>query len=406
MTTIIILVSISILLNIFLIYKVIFKKDNDGSIYLDVIRGHLDSQRNTFKDELSETRKQSLQENMAIRKEIRSLFSEFNTSNIKAINDISKNSSEQMDRLRGVVDKSLKNIQQSNEKKLDDMRKTVDDKLSETLEKRITSSFKQVSNQLELVYKSMGEVKQLANGVGDLKNVLSNVKSRGGWGEVQLEILIEDMLAKHQFEKNYRVGRGTVEFAIKMPGRQDEPIYLPIDSKFPMEDYSRLIDAQKTGSIEMMEISRKKLHARFKEEGKKISQKYIDPPNTTEFAIMFLPVEGLYAEAIQGGLLEDLQNNHKVVITGPSTLSALLSSLQMGFRTLEIEKKSIQVWNTLSSIKKGFSNFSTVLDRTRKTLQTAQNHLDDASTKTRTIETKLRNVEVLDDTKDIFELGE
>ena len=273
----------------------------------------------------------------------------------------------------------------------------MDEKLSETLEKRITSSFERISKDLENVYKSMGEVKQLADGFGDMKNVLTNVKARGGWGEVQLEILIEDMLARNQFEKNYRVGTGTVEFAVKMPGRKDNPVYLPIDSKFPMEDYSRLIEAQKAGNVALMDQSRKKLRTRFKEEGKKISQKYIDPPQTTEFAIMFLPVEGLYAEAIQGGLLEDLQNNHKVVITGPSTLSALLSSLQMGFRTLEIEKKSIEVWNTLSAIKKGFSDFSAVLEKAKNTLNTAQRHLDDASTKTRTIETKLRKVELLDD---------
>jgi len=397
---IIILISISILLSIFSIYHLAIKKDDKGSIYLDVIRGHLDSQKTSLNSEISSLRKEANEQDINIRKEIRTLFSEFNSSNIRAITEISKKSSEQNDPLRDTVDLSLKNMQQSNEKKLDDMRKTVDEKLSETLEKRITSSFERVSKDLENVYKSMGEVKQLADGFGEMKNVLTNVKARGGWGEVQLEILIEDMLTRNQFEKNYRVGTGTVVFAVKMPGRKDNPVYLPIDSKFPMEDYSRLIEAQKAGNVALMDQSRKKLRARFKEEGKKISQKYIDPPQTTEFAIMFLPVEGLYAEAIQGGLLEDLQNNHKVVITGPSTLSALLSSLQMGFRTLEIEKKSIEVWNTLSAIKKGFSNFSVVLEKAKNTLSTAQRHLDDASTKTRTIETKLRKVELLDDGDD------
>jgi DNA recombination protein RmuC len=401
MTVLIILASIILIINLYLVYRLIIKKDDSGNVYLDVIKAHLENQKKSNRDDFDRLAQQSSQQNVNVRKEIINLFSEFNSLNIKAINEISKSNSEQMDRLRVTVESSLKNIQQSNDTKLEDMRKTVDERLSETLEKRLTSSFDRVSKQLELVYKSMGEVKQLANGVGDLKNILSNVKARGVWGEVQLEILIEDMLTKNQFVKNYSVGSGTVEFAIKMPGRYEEPIYLPIDSKFPLEDYSRLITAQKNGDAAGMALCRKMLYARLKEEGKKINNKYINPPQTTEFAIMFLPVEGLYAEAIQGGLLETLQNNHKVVITGPATLSALLSSLQMGFKTLAIEERSVEVWNLLGAIKKGFSNFSDALDKTRKTLQTAQNHLDDASTKTKTIQTKLRKVEILEDKSDL-----
>jgi len=398
-TILIILLGVSIIINLIILLRLFISKKSNGPIYFEIIKDYLEAQRKLLRDEMSTTRKQSSEESAAVRKEMVSLFSEFNSSNVKAINEISKSNSERLDRLKLTVDESLRNIQESNDKKLDEMRKTVDEKLSETLEKRLTSSFERVSQQLEQVYKSMGEVKVLANGVGDLKNVLSNVKARGGWGEVQLEILIEDMLTKKQFKKNYSVGNGTVEFAIKMPGRQEEPVYLPIDSKFPMEDYSKLIAAQKAGSMEGMEQSRKKLYARFREEGKKISEKYISPPQTTEFAIMFLPVEGLYAEAIQAGLLEELQNKHRVVITGPATLSALLNSLQMGFKTLAIEKRSAEVWNLLGAIKKGFSNFTAALEKTKKSLSTAQGHLDDASTKTRTIETKLRKVEILDEPK-------
>jgi DNA recombination protein RmuC len=402
----IILLSISLLVNIVILIKLLLRKQSDGSVYFEIIKDFLGAQRKQLKDEMGYTRKQNTEENASMRKEMINLFSEFNIANIKSINEISKSNSERLDRLRITVDGSLKNIQQSNDKKLDEMRKTVDEKLSETLEKRLVSSFETVSKQLKQVYESMGEVKTLANGVGDLKNVLSNVKARGGWGEVQLEILLEDMLTKKQFIKNFKVGSGTVEFAIKMPGRQDDPVYLPIDSKFPMEDYSRLIAAQKAGSMEGMEQSRKKLYNRFRDEGKKIGEKYIDPPQTTEFAIMFLPVEGLYAEAIQAGLLEELQTKHRVVITGPATLSALLNSLQMGFKTLAIEKRSAEVWNLLGAIKKGFSNFTVALDKTRNTLKTAQGHLEDASTKTRTIESKLRKVEILEDSAEQIEIEE
>ncbi|MEX1307568.1 MAG: DNA recombination protein RmuC [Eubacteriales bacterium] len=384
--TVLVLLGVSLIINAITLVKLFTKQEGDGKVYFDLIR-----------DQLQSMRKEMGQQDAENRKEQGSLFQQFSDHNIKAINNISKNNQELMLSLNKTVGDSLKNIQQSNDKKLDDMRKTVDDKLSETLEKRLTQSFNQVSEQLMQVYKSMGEVKVLANGVGELNNVLKNVKTRGLWGEVQLELLIQDMLTEKQYEKNFQVGKGLVEFAIKMPGRQDTPLYLPIDSKFPMEDYSRLIDAQTSNDFAAMEASRKALHRRIEEEAKKIQDKYIVPPTTTEFAIMFLPIEGLYAEAIQAGLLEKLQSKYRVVVTGPATLSALLNALQMGFKTLAIEEHSVKIWNTLGEIKKGFANFANTLDKTRKSLDAAQNHLKTASGNANTIHAKLKRVDTLEE---------
>ena len=405
-TMIAFILVIVLLVTVIAILLIKRRPGGDGGVYFDIIKDFLESQRKMLGEEMAASRKQSREESAEIRKELVNLFNEFNSSNVKSISEIARSNNERMDRLRQTVDEALKHIQQSNDKKLDDMRKTVDEKLSETLDKRLNSSLEAVTKQLMQVTERMAEVKTLAKGVGDLNNMLSNVKARGGWGEVQLEILISDMLTDRQYVKNLKIGSGTVEFAIKMPGRQDEPVYLPVDSKFPMEDYSRLMAAQKAGSIEGMEQSRKSLYQRFREEGKKISDKYISPPQTTEFAIMFLPVEGLYAEAIQAGMLEELQTKYRVVITGPATLSALLNSLQMGFKTLAIEKQTAEVWNLLGAIKKGFSNFSVALEKTRNTLQTAQNHLEDTSKKSQTIEKRLRKVEVLDEPKQTSLLDE
>jgi len=389
-TLILILLGAIVLMNAIIMVRIFTKQQGEGKVYFDLIQNHLKALRTEMAEQDAENRKEQV-----------NLFSQFNNNNIKALSDISQISSARMDRLNQTVENSLKNIQQSNDKKLDDMRKTVDEKLSETLEKRLSQSFKQVSDQLTAVYKSMGEVKILANGVGELNNVLKNVKTRGLWGEVQLELLIQDMLTDKQYEKNFQIGTGTVEFAIKMPGRQEEPLYLPIDSKFPMDDYSRLISAQDSGDYAMMEVNRKALHRRIEEEAKKIHDKYIVPPKTTEFAIMFLPIEGLYAEAIQAGLLEKMQNKFRVVITGPATLSALLNALQMGFKTLAIEEHSVKIWNTLGEIKKGFGNFAATLDKTKKSLDAARNHLKTASGNANTIRAKLKRVDTLEEPEQI-----
>jgi len=297
------------------------------------------------------------------------------------------------------VTNHLKDIQASNESKLEQMRKTVDEKLHDTLEKRLGESFRLVSNQLDIVSKGLGEMKSLATGVGDLKKVLSNVKTRGTWGEVQLENIIEQILTGDQFSKNVATKKGSndkVEFAIKLPGRDlnDSNVWLPIDAKFPLEDYQRLVEAQEAGNSDMVVEAGKALESRIKLEGKKISDKYLDPPYTTDFAIMFLPVEGLYAEVLRRvGLTDKLQRENRIIIAGPTTISAILNSLQMGFRTLAIEKRSSEVWKTLSVVKTEFNKFGEILEKTQKKIQEASNTIESASKATRKIEKQLQAVE-------------
>ncbi|PJA95484.1 MAG: DNA recombination protein RmuC [Ignavibacteriales bacterium CG_4_9_14_3_um_filter_34_10] len=297
------------------------------------------------------------------------------------------------------VTNHLKDIQASNESKLEQMRKTVDEKLHDTLEKRLGESFRLVSNQLDIVSKGLGEMKSLATGVGDLKKVLSNVKTRGTWGEVQLENIIEQILTGDQFSKNVATKKGSndkVEFAIKLPGRDlnDSNVWLPIDAKFPLEDYQRLVEAQEAGNSDMVVEAGKALESHIKLEGKKISDKYLDPPYTTDFAIMFLPVEGLYAEVLRRvGLTDKLQRENRIIIAGPTTISAILNSLQMGFRTLAIEKRSSEVWKTLSVVKTEFNKFGEILEKTQKKIQEASNTIESASKATRKIEKQLQAVE-------------
>jgi len=297
------------------------------------------------------------------------------------------------------VTNHLKDIQASNERKLEQMRKTVDEKLHDTLEKRLGESFRLVSNQLDIVSKGLGEMKSLATGVGDLKKVLSNVKTRGTWGEVQLENIIEQILTGDQFSKNVATKKGSndkVEFAIKLPGRDlnDSNVWLPIDAKFPLEDYQRLVEAQEAGNSDMVVEAGKALESHIKLEGKKISDKYLDPPYTTDFAIMFLPVEGLYAEVLRRvGLTDKLQRENRIIIAGPTTISAILNSLQMGFRTLAIEKRSSEVWKTLSVVKTEFNKFGEILEKTQKKIQEASNTIESASKATRKIEKQLQAVE-------------
>jgi DNA recombination protein RmuC len=281
------------------------------------------------------------------------------------------------------------------------MRKTVDEKLNETLEKRLGESFKQVSDRLEAVHKGLGEMQTLAVSVGDLKKVMSNVKSRGVLGEYQLQNIIEDLLTNEQYEKNVKtkVGSGAVvEFAIKMPhgNNLEKTLWLPIDSKFPKEDYEALVDAYDKGDTDKIEEYRKAFINGIKKNAKDIKEKYIDPPNTTEYGIMFLPYESLFGEALRvPGLFEQLQKDYKITITGPTTLSALLNSLQMGFRTLAIEKRSSEVWDLLGAVKTEFGQFGDVLAKTKKKLIEATNVIDTSEVRTRAIERKLRHVQEL-----------
>jgi DNA recombination protein RmuC len=305
------------------------------------------------------------------------------------------------DQLRETLEKKMADMQTGNERKLDEMRATVDEKLQKTLEIRLGESFKLVSERLEAVHKGLGDMQQLATGVGDLKRVLTNVKSRGVLGEYQLESILEQILTIDQYGRNVKTKEGSnalVEFAIKLPGRgdKDKPVWLPIDSKFPKEDFESLMDAYDQVLPDLIEECRKSFVKGIRKCAVDISSKYVDPPNTTDFAILFLPFESLYAEVLRTpGLFESLQREHKIIITGPTTLSALLNSLQMGFRTLAIERRSGEVWQLLGAVKTEFGNFGGILEKTQKKLQEASNVIEQAGVRSRAIEKKLRAVQEL-----------
>ena len=304
------------------------------------------------------------------------------------------------EQLRLSVDSRLSAIQTDNATKLEEMRQTVDEKLHATLEQRLGESFKLVSDRLEQVHRGLGEMQTLAAGVGDLKKVLTNVKTRGTWGEVQLAALLDQVLTAEQYSANVatRPGSGDrVEFAIRLPGKENgEPVWLPIDAKFPSEDYQRLVDAQERADVAGVEAAGKALEMRLKDEARTIREKYIEPPHTTDFAILYLPTEGLYAEALRRpGLAESLQRDQRVSMAGPTTLAALLNSLQMGFRTLVIEQRSSEVWAVLGAVKTEFGRFGEALAHTRKKLQEASNSIDKAEVRTRAVTRKLKDVEAL-----------
>ena len=318
----------------------------------------------------------------------------------KQLGDMTKLNEKKLETMRLSMENQLRTLQEDNSKKLEQMRATVDEKLQSTLEKRLGESFKQVSERLEQVYKGLGEMRTLATGVGDLKKVLTNVKTRGTWGEIQLGNILEQILTSDQYGVNVATKTNSnerVEFAIKLPGQdpdKEKIVWMPIDSKFPQEDYQRLIDAQENADKELAEKAVKSLEIRIKAEAKQIREKYIDPPNTTDFGIMFLPVEGLYAEVLRRpGLCDMLQREYRIVVTGPTTLAALLNSLHMGFRTLAIEKRSSEVWELLGVVKTEFGKFGDVLAKTKKKLQEASNTINNAEVRTRAIERKLKKVQ-------------
>ena len=299
-----------------------------------------------------------------------------------------------------LVDDKLKQIQEDNTRQLEKMRETVDEKLHSTLEKRLGEAFKQVSERLEQVHQGLGDMRNLAADVGDLRKVLTNVKARGTWGEVQLGALLEEILAPEQYAKNVKIKENSselVEFAIKLPGKDDSPsdhVLIPVDAKFPVEDYQRLLDAQEKGDVVAADDAVRQLEASIKKAAKDIYQKYIAPPRTTDFGIMFLPAEGLYAEVIRRtALVQMLQREYHIVITGPTTFAALLNSLQMGFRALAIQKRSSEVWKVLGEVKSAFGRFGDTLDAVHKRLEQAAVSVDDARKKSRTLQGKLRAVE-------------
>lgn len=356
----------------------------------------------TLRDEFARSREEITKAGKSQREELSGAIKLFSDQLFNQLTKLIDSNEQRFDKLQQRVESNLKEISDKNEKKLEEMRQTVDEKLHNTLEKRLGESFKLVSERLEQVYKGLGDMQELARGVGDLKNVLTNVKTRGTWGEIQLENLIDQILTREQYEKNISTKKGSsekVEIAIKLPGRdnlKNENVWLPIDSKFPIEDYQRLLEAQDAADINAAAEANKSIESRIKNEAKKIAEKYLDPPNTTDFAIMFLPIEGLYAEVLRKpGLSESLQRDYRVTVAGPTTLTALLNSLQMGFRTLAIEKRSSEVWKILGAVKTEFGKFGDILEKTQKKLQEASNTIEDASRRSRAIERKLQDVHEL-----------
>ncbi len=338
-----------------------------------------------------------------LREEVGATLKGFNDTVIQTLNGISAASGEQMDKLRLSVEARLEQIRADNSAKLEQVRQTVDEKLQGVLEQRLGESFRLVSDRLEQVHKGLGEMQTLASGVGDLKKVLSNVKVRGNWGEMQLGNLLEQVLTADQYEANVATNEfnGTrVEFAIKLPGQELGPVWLPIDAKFPVEDYQRLVDAQEAGDLQGMETASRQLEQRIRLCAKDICTKYLNPPQTTDFGIMFLPTEGLYAEVVRrAGLLDSIQREWRVVVAGPTTLWAILNSLQMGFRTLAIQQRSSEVWGVLGAVKTEFGNFGAVLEKVKKKLEAATSEMDRAGVRTRAIERKLRTVQELPQTE-------
>ncbi|HDK16384.1 MAG TPA: DNA recombination protein RmuC, partial [Nitrospirae bacterium] len=356
-----------------------------------------DRMEKSLKEEMSRGRGEASLNSKQLREEIVNSMSRI--SNLqkdqldifsKQLSTLTQSNEQRMDRLRETVEARLKTLQEDNAKKLDQMRETVDEKLHTTLEKRLGESFKLVSEKLKMVHEGLGEMKSLAVGVGDLKKVLSNVKTRGILGELQLENILEQILTPDQYARNVATKKGSrdnVEFAIKLPGKDDsgQVIYLPLDSKFPLEDYHSLLDAHEHGDPSVIEAATKLLENTIKKCAREIRDKYIDPPNTTDFGIMFLPIEGLYAEVVRRtSLIEVLQRDFKIIITGPTTLAAILNSLQMGFRTLAVEKRSSEVWMLLGAVKTEFGKFGDILEKTQKKLQEAGNTIEGAARKSRT----------------------
>ncbi|MBO6494317.1 MAG: DNA recombination protein RmuC [Roseivirga sp.] len=376
----------------------------------------LEKNEKSVKDELQRNRLESAQAAKENREELsRNLrsFSETNSGNNKELNELirqkfsdfskqqtelNRQSTENIKEVKETIEKQLRAIREDNSQQLTEMRKTVDEKLQTTLEKRLGESFKQVSERLEQVHKGLGEMQTLATGVGDLKKVLSNVKTRGVLGEYQLENILEQLLTIDQYSKNVATKKGSqahVEFAIKLPGKEsDEDVWMPVDSKFPIENYQLLLDAYEEGDKTKVEGAQKLLLKSVESFAKDISDKYLDPPHTTDFAIMFLPVESLYAEVLRHpGLFEKLQRQYRITITGPTTLSALLNSLQMGFRTLAVQKRSSEVWKILEAVKTEFNKFSDQLDKVDKQLNTASKSLNDLRlTRTNMMSRKLKDV--------------
>ena len=371
-------------------------------VHVENLEKSQEKMERSIRDDLARNREENTTASQKAREELAASLKNVGDSLNKQIAAMTLSTEQRLDALRQAVEQRLTAMQTDNALKLEQMRATVDEKLQSTLEKRLGESFKQVSDRLEQVHKGLGEMQNLAVNVGDLKRVMTNVKTRGTWGEVLVENLLSQILSPGQFEKNFKPresGGEVVEFAIKLPGRTEdgqESVWLPIDSKFPKEDYEAIGLAQDRADIAAMEAAGRSLEARIKLFAQDISTKYLNPPRTTDFGIMFLPSEGLYAQVVSRvALVEQIQRDYRVVIAGPTTLAALLNSLQMGFRTLAIQQRSSEVWKVLGAVKTEFGKFGDLLDGVKKKLDQASNTLDDTARKSRTISAKLRSVQEL-----------
>ena len=376
-----------------------FELQKEFSLNRDELSKNLKENRNEFTQSFERLNETLLKKAKDDREELRRTLKDFETSFSKSVESFNTTQKEKFDQMKLKQEEMIK----TTELRLERMRETVDEKLHKTLEERLGKSFDSVSKQLLEVQKGLGEMQSIASGVGDLKRVLTNVKTRGVLGEIQLGNILEEIMSRDQYETNVKTKKGSdaiVEFAIKLPGRNvnDSPVFLPIDAKFPQEDYARLQTAYEVGDSLAVEQSMKALLLAIKKFAKDIANKYIDPPNTTDFGIMFLPTEGLFAEVIrQPDMITFLQREYKIVITGPTTLAAMLNSLQMGFKTLAIQKRSSEVWNVLASVKKEFNTFGGVLEKAQKKINEANNEIENlVGTRTRMMQSKLKNVEQLE----------
>jgi len=377
------------------------KNDEKLGTMRDTIEQRLGTIQEDSGKKLDQMRQESTTSAQRAREEVTTSLREFSEILTKTLNEMGESNQQKFDGLKTAVEEKLKAIQEDNAKQLEQMRATVDEKLQGTLERRLSESFKQVSERLEQVYKGLGEMQALATGVGDLKKVLTNVKTRGTWGEVQLGAMLEQVLTPEQYALNVATKDGgeRVEFAVRLPGRgedKDEIVWLPIDAKFPVEDYQRLMDAQEKADPDLAEVASKQLENRIKQCASDICGKYLNPPKTTDFGILFLPTEGLFAEVIRrNGLTEYIQRECRVVIAGPTTLWSILNSLQLGFKTLAIQKRSSEVWNLLAAVKTDWTKYGEILDKVQKKLHEASETIDKAQQRTRVIGRKLKKVQEL-----------
>jgi DNA recombination protein RmuC len=378
------------------------RQSADGTLFtkIELLERVQEREERMLREEMARGRQENANAAKVQREELRAALMTFTETFATQTGKLTESNEQRLESLRSIVDLRLKQLQEDNSKQIDKMRATVDEKLQGTLEKRLGESFKLVSDRLEQVHQGLGAMRQLASDVGGLQKVLANVKTRGGWGEVQLGSLLEQVLTPDQFARNVKTREESgeyVEFARKLPGHENgAPVWLPIDAKFPTEDYQRLVAAQEQGDLVAVDDAMKSLETQLKRSAKDICQKYINPPRTTDFALMFLPTEGLYAEAIRRvGLVEQVQRDCRVVFAGPTTLAALLNSLQMGFRTLAIQKRSSEVWNLLATVKNEFGKFGEALSAVKDKLDQAARHVDSVAVRSRAITKKLRDVEEL-----------